>query len=271
VDDSITVVTVTRRRVPLLQRCIESVKNQSCKGSVQHLIITDDCPQTISWLACSYPSDSKLRHQLVKRSPEERSGPPRLARLRNYANRLVETPWTAFLDDDNEYEVNHLFSLLQCVAETGCPAVHSHRKLVCFEGTPFLEPRWPWCRDRQQGEQRYQELVEKGVMQAGSNIIRDRVDLSPGRSYIMLVDTSEWLIKTEVLQSIRIPETFSLQDWLDNLAEDDKLVEALVSSRIRIACSELPSLKYYLGGYSNDFDGKYPHSEHWLFNGRLTA
>lgn len=268
--EGVTVVTISRGRPKLLQRCMKSVANQSYSGMLKHLVIADGCRQTTAFLAQRERGNGNLRHMLAERRPGESSGPPRLAKLRNDATSLVDTSWIAFLDDDNEYETNHIASLVDCAAAAACPAVHSHRRLFYFEGGPFLEPRWPWCRDPKQAREYHRRLVEKGVMDLDSNVVRDRVDVSRDGSAILLVDTSEWLIRTEVLRRVKIPERFSYQDWLDNLAEDDKLVQALVAAGVRIACSGQASLRYYLGGYSNDLHRRYSHSEPWLFNGHGT-
>lgn len=266
--DGVTVVTVTRRRPELLERCIKSVSGQDYRGALRHLIIVDDCLETASLLArLDGNGRGRIRWVLAKRRATESSGPPRLAKLRNLAADRVDTTWTAFLDDDNEYEPHHIASLVDCAAATGCRAVHSYRRLFYFEGDPFLEARWPWRRDPAEARACYQELVSAGVLEAASNIVRDRVEVSKPGSGFMLVDTSEWLIRTEVLRRVRIPRRFSYQDWLQNLAEDDKLVAALVAAGIKIGCSKQPSLRYYLGGYSSDLKGEYSHSESWLFNG----
>lgn len=266
--DGVTVVTVTRRRPELLARCIKSVESQDYRGTLKHLIVVDDCRETAAFLAgLNGNVQGRLRWVRAKRLRSESSGPPRLAKLRNLAARLVDTAWTAFLDDDNEYEPHHITSLAECAAATGCPAVHSYRQLLYFEGGPFLEPQWPWCRAPVAARREYRDLVAKGVIEAASNIVRDHVDLSRPGSELMMVDTSEWLVRTQVLRRVRIPSRFSYQDWLRNRAEDNKLVEALVAAGIRIGCSKQASLKYYLGGYSSDLKGEYPHSESWVFNG----
>jgi glycosyltransferase involved in cell wall biosynthesis len=266
-EGGVTVVTVTRRRPQLLERCMQSVGNQSYHGVLKHLIVVDDCAETVAFLARTPHADGRVRAVLSERQPAESSGPPRLARLRNHAVRLVDTAWIAFLDDDNEYEPGHVASLVTCAAVSRCPAVHSHRQLLYFEGGAYLEPRWPWCRDPRQAEDYYRRLVQNGVMDAGSNVVRDRVDPVPGPFRIVLVDTNVWLIRTETLRKVQIPDEFSYQDWLDNIAEDDKLVEALVAARVPIACSGRATVKYYLGGYSNDLSHEYSHSERWTFNG----
>lgn len=260
-------VTVTRRRPQLLERCIKSVAAQSYQGVLKHLVVVDDCAETIAFLARTACANGHLRSVLSERQPWESSGPPRMARLRNYAVTLVDTRWIAFLDDDNEYEPGHIDSLVACAIASRCPAVHSYRQLLYFEGGAYLEARWPWCRDLKRAEDYYRGLVQKGVVEAGSNVVRDRVDLTMGPSRIVLVDTNEWLIGAEVLRKVKIPEDFSYQDWLDNIAEDDKLVDALVAAQVPIACSGRATVKYYLGGYSNDLSHEYSHSERWIFNG----
>jgi hypothetical protein len=67
---------------------------------------------------------------------------------------------------------------------------------------------------------------------------------------------------------MNISDCFSYQDWLDNLAEDDKLMEAILAAGILIGCTQRATLKYYLGGYSNDLSGVYGHSERWVFSNR---
>ncbi|HLW79426.1 MAG TPA: glycosyltransferase family A protein, partial [Terriglobia bacterium] len=100
----VTVVTVTRRRPKLLARCIKSVESQDYQGTLKHLIVVDDCRETVAFLAGLNGNGAGRLHWVpAKRLRGESSGPPRLAKLRNLAARLVDTAWTAFLDDDNEY------------------------------------------------------------------------------------------------------------------------------------------------------------------------
>ena len=266
-EGGVTVVTITRRRPQLLQRCMQSVAEQTYQGVLKHLIVVDDCAETLAFLARAPHTKPLVRSVLAERRQGEASGPPRLARLRNYAVTLVDTTWIAFLDDDNEYEPSHIDSLVVCAAASHCPAVHSYRQLLYFEGGAYLEPRWPWCREPRRAQEYYRELVQKGVMEEGSNVVRDRIDLTPGPSRIVMVDTSGWLIRTDVLRKNKISDNFSYQDWLDNLAEDEKLIDALLAAQVPIACSGRATVKYYLGGYSNDLNREYPHSEPWIFNG----
>ncbi len=261
--ESVTVITVTRRRPELLARCVRSVALQDFRGAIKHLVIADDCQETAAAVSGLAAGGKKLRCVVVERLADERGGPPRLAKLRNLAASLADTPWLAFLDDDNEFEPEHVRTLFERAAATESPAVYSHRRLFHADGRPFLEQFWPWCRDPAEARERYRKMVRLGVMSPGSNVVRDRVETRPGREPLLLVDTNVWLLRTELLLEYPIPVDFSYQDWLDNLAEDDKLVERLVGAGVPIECTDLATVRYYLGGYSNDFAGRSERSERW--------
>ncbi len=251
IDDAITVITVTRDRLHLLKRAIESVQRQDHDGSIKHLIIIDDCSRTKTFLESSYDLCAEIEWHWISRNPWEVSGPGRLAKLRNYAVDAANTKWISFLDDDNEFESNHLSSLVACARHTKCEAIHSYRRLFCQDGTPYLEQRWPWSRDRTEGIRIYQELCLKGVLQPGSNIERDRCDPLGYPDPTRIVDTGEWLLARKLLLSFPFCEEYTYDDWINITTEDDKLLQTLVEEQIPIVCTEKPTLKYYLGGYSN--------------------
>ena len=262
-NDSITVLTLTRGRLNLVRRCIKSVKQQDYEGEVRHLILIDDCPNTDSTLQQYEQQSDKLIWVLRNRSSTDRSGPAHLGRLRNILVEMAQTKWITFLDDDNEYEPDHLRRLMECADQTGSAAVHSWLRLFNFDGTPYLKARWPWCREDELGKQRYQEMAQRGVVSPGSNVVRDSIHNLPYRC----VDTSEWLIEREILLNHPIPSDFSYEEWLKNKAEDDKLLMQLLAAKVPIACNQVASLKYYLGGYSTNHDGRSSHSEVWQWHG----
>ncbi len=195
--------------------------------------------------------------------PQKRSGPNHLARLRNLQVRMAKTKWITFLDDDKEYEPYHLRRLMECADQSGSPAVHSWIQLLNFDGSQYLTPRWPWSRDDQIGKSRYQEMLQKGVVSPGSNIIRDSIHNLPARC----VDTSEWLLKRDILLKNPISSEFSYEEWLNNKAEDDKLLMQLLALKVPIVCNKVPSLRYYLGGYSTNHDADHSHSQVWKWHG----
>jgi hypothetical protein len=92
-------------------------------------------------------------------------------------------------------------------------------------------------------------------------VIRDRTDRARN---LWLVDTNEWMLSTEWLRAHPISDDFGEQDWIANLAEDDKLLDRLRESNAKVECTARPTVRYYLGGYSNDFTGRHAHTERWL-------
>lgn len=269
--DTITVITLTRRRCKLVRRAIASVRSQDYPGCIAHLVVVDDCAETIADLAdIEHSSRRKLILHFESRVPGEiRDGPvgidviyPRIARLLNIAVRMASSRWIAFLDDDNEYEVNHLSSLVNCAVRNDCSAVHSFRKIYHANGSPYLERRFPWARDPEEARRIYELLCSKGVWVRNSHILRDRAGPSgltsfrnstimSSRDPVFLVDTSVWLLERTLLIKYPGPEIFSAEELENNTAPDDKFLELLLENGVRVVATGLPTLRYYLGGISN--------------------
>lgn len=273
--DAITVITLTRARPKLLRRAIRSVRSQDYAGDIEHLIVVDDCGDTAEMLR---GVDDLPRRRLTTRFEARAPGDvpegspgigavyPRIARLLNRAVGLADSRWIAFLDDDNEYEPDHLGSLMDCALETGCSAVHSFRKIFNADGTPYLERRFPWVPDPEEGARIYELLCSRDVWVRGSNILKDRAEpmgadfrnstVISSSDPVLLVDTSVWLVARSLLRRCPIPEEFSEQDIRDRTAPDDKFLEVLLREGVPIATSERPTLRYYLGGISNRWTGR---------------
>lgn len=269
--DKITVVTLTRRRRELLRRAIASVSSQDYPGCIDHLIIIDDCAETFEDLrGIKSSSRRRLIPHFESRTREEiPDGParldlvyPRIARLLNIGIRIADSRWIAFLDDDNEYEPNHLSSLVDCAVRNNCSAVHSFRKIFYADGSPYLDSYFPWARDQEEGRRIYELMCSRGVWVRNSNILKDRA--GPGglmpfrnstiisaRDPVFLVDTSVWLLERSLLMKYPVPEAFSEEDLRNNTAPDDKLLELLLENEVRIVATGFPTLRYYLGGISN--------------------
>lgn len=251
--DSITVITVTRKRPELLKRAIASVRSQEYLGQVMHLIIVDDCDQTAQALEeLEIPSHGKLMWHFESREPGERSGRVRSVRLRNLGVRMTESRWVAFLDDDNEYESNHLTSLIACAFQNKQSAVHSYRKIYQRDGSPYLEHRFPWVRDPEEGKRLYEFYCARGVWIRDSNIVQDRADPKGHPDPIRMVDTSVWLLERSLLIQHPFPQ-FTQEELKTTMCEDDKLLELLVEQGVPISTTRLATVRYYLGGYSNTF------------------
>jgi len=253
--ETITVITLTRHRPELVQRAIRSVAAQRTMHTVRHVVLIDDCPDTRDALAGRYPG-VEVRYQ--PRRPDEVSGPGRSSRLRNLGVRDSPDTWVAMLDDDNEWTPDHLDSLVYCARSAGVRAAFSLVQLLTPDGAPYLEHRWPWARDPEEGARLYKEKVDQGVISPGSNITGN-----PPGVYAEPADTSSWLLARELLAEVPFDERFTARDADDLIGEDDKLFFALLARGEPMARSGRPTLRYYLGGYSNSATGRTDASFSW--------
>jgi hypothetical protein len=207
-------------------------------------------PQSVSW------------HRIEREPGEDTWVSSRGGKLKNLGVNLLDTEWIACLDDDNEWTEEHIDTLLTCAKESGALAVHSHRLLLYPDGTSFLEERYPWINDEKQSQEVYRILSSKGVFSPGSCVMRDRVDpaydadlaliVDPAKDPVMMVDVSEWLIARNLLLKIPFREQYTDNDKQNVLGEDAKLLLDLVDKKIKIVCTNKPTLLYYLGGLSNN-------------------
>lgn len=166
---------------------------------------------------------------------------------------MTGSRWVSFLDDDNEYEANHLSSLAACAVQTKHPAVHSYRKIYEADGSPYLERRFPWVRDQEEGVKLYEYYCDRGLLVRGTNIFQDRADPKGQPDGIRMVDSSVWLFERSLLIQHPFPQQYTEKDIRNNVYEDDKLLDLLQAQEVPISTTGLPTVKYYLGGYSNTF------------------
>ncbi|MFD9498815.1 glycosyltransferase family 2 protein [Streptomyces sp. NPDC060035] len=257
----LTVVTVTRNRPELIPQVIETVRAQDYPHAIEHLVVVDEDEERYREVAESSATSSgafaaprTVRWHFARRRPGDRSGPPVLGRLRNEAVRTAGTPLVAFLDDDNTLEKHHYSSLLRCMRQTGCTAVHSQRRLFDAVGRPYVTQLSPWKRDIPAAAARYAELRRHCVYVPWSNVIRDQVHGRDVPDRIQMVDTSEWLFTRDQAMATPFGEVFSQEDWRKVIGEDNKLLAGIVDGDVPVASSHMPTLHYVLGGLSNGFN-----------------
>jgi len=262
---SLTTIILTHTRIELLKRALRSLEGQD---SVQiHLIIMiDDCFLTSRFMETLPTFGSpirSLRWFYFKRGLNEFSGPKRVATLRNLALPKIETEWCSYLDDDNELEPEHFSTLFESVMRYRSPATHSWRSIWTKSGRPFkIRGRHPWSNDKDLATRLFVQYRDAGIYQTGSNIIRDKVvPLSRNES---MVDMSEWFFSTEFIRGIGFVEDYSLEDRISSRTEDSKLLDEIVKRNIKIPSTQKPTLRYYMGGYSNDWSNEASQIEAWL-------
>ena len=130
----ITVITVTRGRPDQLMRAMASVACQDYVGVVEHVVIVDDDARTVAALtgherSTLRPLRVETRGSVAARREGDRSFVyPHLARLLNVGIHLARYPWVAFLDDDNEFEPDHLSTLAHLAPQTAPRASTTCRK-----------------------------------------------------------------------------------------------------------------------------------------------
>ncbi len=271
---SIGVLTLTRRRPDLLRRrALASVYAQDHPGEIVHVVIVDDDPATVPVVRAA-PTRPGLRvvpfpvprppAEADERPGDRRGSYPRLSRLLNLAARACRTDWLAVLDDDNEYEPDHLSSLLACAEAHSAPAVHSGRQLFTADGEPYTAPLWHTVADPAEAARIHRLMCERGVRVPGTNVLLDRAD--PVRSVtlrpssvirpedpVQLVDQNVWLVRRGLMLACPWPETFSEEDHASNAAPDDKFLLALLVRGVRLVSTGRPTVRYYLGGMSNGY------------------
>lgn len=261
----VTVITPTRGRPQLLQRALASARNQ--RGvDVEHIVVVDECPASAELVESSGSGRVLYRERAERIGSAEQEPRPRryerLSRMYNLALAEVTTPYVAFLDDDNEFLPDHLSTLKATIENHRTHAAYSWRLLVSTDGTPYTDRRFPWAPNPRAAKRIAAALAEKGVWEPGSNVLRDRAEeyttgrfvnstrFQRGDSFYM-VDQNVWLVDTAVARRTPYPERFNAADWLDDTCPDDKWLEALLRSGTRMASSQRATVRYYLGGMSN--------------------
>ena len=227
-----------------LDRALASVAKQDYRGEIRILLVCDRCDAPSQ--KCAVPV------QAVRIDLPEKVVITRLAKLRDIAIRLAETPLLCFLDDDNWWEHNHLSSLVATMNNTGAHAAHSWRTLHFDDGSTFDGSFFPWLeRNTPDERSRFQTCLRNKMIIPGDSIVRDQSHPDEGGDSGM-VDLGAWLLDTEIarLHGFSGVPHGAKRPTL-GVGEDDILLAQLVKSNTLIACSRQATLHYQLGGFSN--------------------
>lgn len=261
----ISVVIPTFKRPHLLKRAIASVEHQDYPGELEIIVVTAEQDYSTLSMLSHVVGSSKLRSKLCTVSFDTGAVrdnlaltfyvPARIAFQRNVGIAAARGEFIAHLDDDNEYLSNHLSSLMQVFCRfPEAQAVHSWRRILRQDGTPFTRNLYPWLKQPKYDHARfiYNELVRLGVFEHNSCLVRDRL-ISPSGERLLTVDSSEWLIRRDFHLQFRFKEKPQFREISHALSDDYLFSLQLADAGIKVKCSGQFTVNYYLGGQSSQW------------------
>jgi glycosyltransferase involved in cell wall biosynthesis len=251
----VSIITLTRRRVPLLSRAMLSVVAQDYGGPIEHIVIGDDCPELSANMERVRLINPRAVIQNVRLDVNPGYLPSRLAHLYNHGLGIASGKYVGYLDDDNTFTIKHVSSLVALLERGQFDLVHSFRRLFHADGHPFVEPLLPWGTTLEEATEIYYRFVEEGILIPGSNIMRDCMfgDRFPKFNVRGTVDTSEWLIPADLHVHFRVPSDFTSHQRQLGMSQDNLLLNTFAEAGLSVGTTGLPTLCYYLGGFSNSF------------------
>lgn len=249
----VTVVTPTIGRLEKLREALRSVAAQTV--ATEHVVIGDNCARRgcageVAEVVKEFSNATFYDIRRIENSSRFNYLPARLAYLRNYGARMGRGDYVAHLDDDNRLREDHCESLVAIMRATGAGIAHSWRQLVYADGEPFVvRDEDPWQPKPERRRESFIKLSDQGVLISGSDIVRDR--LWDGDDLVARVDTSEYCATAIFFSKFGFPERFSRGEQLLEVTEDMAYARRLGRQGIRVPCTQLPTVLYTMGGYSN--------------------
>jgi hypothetical protein len=153
---------------------------------------------------------------------------------------------------------DHLDALVRTINSSD-PAdiAYSWRSLVQKDGTPYVEDRYIWTPSARFATTRedlarhvYGELVKGGVRDYGSELVRDCLIDNQGDK-IFTIDMNELLVRASTQFRFPFRTHFSWREMTGDYSDDHAWVEDCYRAGLRFRCSEIYSVKYFVGGASN--------------------
>ena len=110
---------------------------------------------------------------------------------------------------------------------------------------------FPWLPSGSDSRALFQTYVANGVFSPEDSVVRDIASLVVGDIDLGMVDLGEWMFEKSLLDIIGFQTAFTEADQAQRFGEDDKLLRRFRDLSVPTACSEIPTLIYRLGGFSN--------------------
>ncbi|MFI7449656.1 DegT/DnrJ/EryC1/StrS family aminotransferase [Nonomuraea sp. NPDC049714] len=242
---SIDVIVTTQGQRKSLSDALAGVARQQVNADVRVTLWLDSTSrqtsESLALLRDADPAIAEIRHVGNDIAPQEPFA--RIAAIRQAAADGSTADYVTFLDDDNIWEPDHLSTLLRLISR-GYQAVHSWRTLMDPRGEPTTVDRFPWLPAGQAAALRYRELAAREVFRSGLNIVRDSVSVG-------MVDMGEWMFSRRLLNILKFQRERTPEEVAGRVGEDDILLDQLRRLAVPTACSERATLRYRLGGMSN--------------------
>ncbi|TNJ36271.1 glycosyltransferase family 2 protein [Chlorobaculum thiosulfatiphilum] len=264
-SSKVSVITLTNKRDDTLIRAIESVKNQNYDGEIEHILVNDGnlfVNSKKSSLLEAYPFLRIIDVDISTYKGEFHSLyiPSRISLLRNIGIDKCSGYLICQLGDDDYYLPNHINSLVNTlIANPDAGVAYSWRYLVHSDGSPCVEPFYPWSSAYPRlstsgvalSKYVYERLVVSGIRDVNSNIVKDMVLTSEGEP-VYTVDTNELMVRRDVHRLIPFRVKFNWRQMIEDYSEDYCFVKECHEFGILFACSSEATLVYTIGGFSNN-------------------
>ncbi|KAA2259155.1 glycosyltransferase [Solihabitans fulvus] len=241
---TVDVVVITKGERDTLAGTLASALKQDADATVRLTVWVDGdrVPDAIAEVPCEV-----IRIAADGLLPTEPFA--RIAALRDLAATRCTADYVAFLDDDNEWDTNHLSTLLE-LTTAGYPVAHSWRTLVSPDGLPTTVDRFPWRAPSTAAEALLTQLAAADVMDNDSPTVRDSATIDGVPGLPGMVDMGEWLFDRDALRLLRFSRPRTPAEAEARLGEDDVLLEQIHRLEFPVGRTAQPTLRYRLGGMS---------------------
>ncbi|MBB4952317.1 hypothetical protein HNO93_000359 [Agrobacterium vitis] len=233
-----------------LERCLNSVSQQTYQGSIEHWVVGDHLPPDIEADVANLCRRYGARFRNDLRPIETAYQPVRTGRLRNLGVAESVAPLVAHLDDDNTFDADHIASLAELLsAKPALDIAFSWRRMLDEHDRPIPLYSYPWVISHRPviAREVFDLLAAEGFFEAGSAIIRDRIPDAAGD--LNHIDSSEWMMRRHVFERVRFCETATPREMIYQFSEDYLFCRDAQAAGFQFGCTEHVSLNYYLGGY----------------------
>jgi glycosyltransferase involved in cell wall biosynthesis len=254
---SFVVVTHNRKLELVHQRIIKSIAKQDHQRK-ELILIGESCEkfkEVVESIKCNYTFESfKWTNIWRPEGKKEMYTQALQARARNRGISLSQGEYISCQDDDNELEPDFTSSLLDCIIRNNAEAAWCYCRAVMPDGSPFRGDFFPWVGKNPDPLRRrilYRIWKNAGIINPGSDIVKDQLTAFYNTEIFSTVDANEWLVKADVFRQFPFREKYSCADiehemYLDQLWNID-----IRRAAVKAVCNEKPSLIYHLGGLSN--------------------